>query len=100
MEAELPVPVLPAWSVKPALFRVMVLLASVMPAVGVRVAVQVRPPSVDTRLLSTPFSTLKSVRSSPFTASLKVMVTVLLSPTARAVSATTMVAVGRWVSMA
>ncbi|MNE68225.1 hypothetical protein D3C80_1638770 [compost metagenome] len=69
-------------------------------AVGVRVAVQVMPPSVDTRLLSTPFCTVKSVRSNPLTASSKVMVTVLVSPTARAVSATTMVAVGRWVSMA
>ncbi|MCY1304173.1 hypothetical protein D9M70_539190 [compost metagenome] len=91
---------MPAWSVYPVLFRLMVLPAAVRPAVGVRVAVQVRPPSVDTRLLSTPFCTVKSTRSRPLTASLKVMVTVLVSPAARAVSAITMVAPGRWVSMA
>ncbi|MOA64808.1 hypothetical protein D3C78_1909810 [compost metagenome] len=52
------------------------------------------------RLLSVPLATVKSAVVRPFTASLKVMVTVLVSPAFNAVSATTMVAVGRWVSMA
>ncbi|MCY1397412.1 hypothetical protein D9M71_124140 [compost metagenome] len=69
-------------------------------AVGVRVAVQVIPPSLVLRLLSTPLATVKSAISRPLTASLKVMVTVLVSPAASALSATVMVAVGRWVSMA
>ncbi|MCY1559720.1 hypothetical protein D9M68_967820 [compost metagenome] len=100
MEVVVFAPVLPAWSVKPVPLRVIRLAAAVTPAVGVRVAVQVIPPSADTRLLSVPLATVKSDRVRPFTASLKVMVTVLVSPTARAVSATVMVTVGRWVSMA
>ncbi|MNR66991.1 hypothetical protein D3C85_1907530 [compost metagenome] len=71
-----------------------------MLAVGVRVAVQVMPPSPLLRLLRAPLATVKSPMASPVTASLKVMVTVLVSPAASAVSATTMLAVGRRVSMA
>ena len=67
---------------------------------GVRVAVQVMPPSPLVRLLSAPFSTLKFAVVSPLTASLNVMVTVLVSPAASAASATVMLAVGRRVSMA
>ncbi|MNG34359.1 hypothetical protein D3C84_1208220 [compost metagenome] len=76
------------------------MVVSVMPAVGVRVAVQVMPPSPLERPLSAPLATVKSPMARPLTASLKVMVTVLVSPATRAVSATTMLAVGRRVSMA
>ncbi|MNR24413.1 hypothetical protein D3C85_1414900 [compost metagenome] len=76
------------------------MLVSVMPAVGVRVAVQVMPPSPLERPLRAPSATVKSPMARPLTASLKVIVTVLASFTARAVSATTMLAVGRNVSMA
>ena len=71
-----------------------------MLAVGVNVAVQVIPPSLLLTALKVPPLTLRSALVKSFTASLKVMVTVLVSPTARAVSATVMVAVGRRVSMA
>ena len=54
-----------------------------MLAVGFRVAVQVTP-SLLLRLLRLPFATVKSPISSPVTASLKVMMTVELSPTASA----------------
>ncbi|MNZ14288.1 hypothetical protein D3C78_312060 [compost metagenome] len=70
------------------------LLVSVMLAVGVRVAVQVMPPSALLKPLNTPLATVKSAVVSPVTASLKVMVTSEVSPAARAVSATTMLAVG------
>ncbi|MNR62908.1 hypothetical protein D3C85_1850520 [compost metagenome] len=69
-------------------------------AVGVRVAVQVMPPSPLERLLRAPSATVKSAVVKPVTASLKVMVTVEVSPMARAVSATTIEALGRRVSMA
>ena len=76
------------------------LLASVTLALGVRVAVQVMPPSLLARLLRPPLATLKSAAVKPLTASLNVTVTVAVSPIRRAVSATTMLAVGRRVSMA
>ncbi|MNU03593.1 hypothetical protein D3C72_2476770 [compost metagenome] len=52
------------------------------------------------RPLRLPLVTLRSARVKPVTASLKVIVTTDVSPAAMAVSATTMVAVGRAVSMA
>ena len=52
------------------------------------------------RLPRLPLAAVKSARSRPATASLKVMVTSEVSPALSAVSATTMVAVGRNVSMA
>ena len=67
---------------------------------GVKVAVQVIPPSLLLTLLSVPLAMARSLLSKPLTASLKVMVTSEVSPTARLVSATTMVAVGRSVSIA
>ncbi|MNT48774.1 hypothetical protein D3C72_1855730 [compost metagenome] len=76
------------------------MVVSVMPAVGVRVAVQVMPPSPLERPLSAPLATVKSAVVRPLTASLKVIVTVLVSLPASAVSALTMLAVGRRVSMA
>ncbi|MNE54633.1 hypothetical protein D3C80_1494250 [compost metagenome] len=75
------------------------MVVSVMLSVGVRVAVQVIPPSPLLRLLRAPLATVKSPMARPLTASLKVIVTVLVSPAARAASATTMLAVGRRVSM-
>ncbi|MNN75787.1 hypothetical protein D3C81_1921130 [compost metagenome] len=66
---------------------------------GVRVAVQVIPPSALLSPLTTPLATLRSSRPKPLTASLKVMVTRLVWPMLRLLLATTMVAVGRWVSI-
>ena len=61
-----------------------------MPAVGVSVAVQVRPPSAVARLLSVALSAVKSDRSKALTFSLKLMVTVAVSPTFRALLSSTM----------
>ena len=71
---------------------------SFTPAVGVNVAVQVIPPSVETKLLSVPFSTVTSELSKPVTGSENLMVTVEVSPLVRAVSDIVMVAVGAVVS--
>ncbi|MNN99210.1 hypothetical protein D3C81_2187960 [compost metagenome] len=68
--------------------------------VGVKVAVQVMPPSLEVTLLRVPLLTLKSLLSKPLTASEKVIVTRLVSPIGRVGLAITMVAVGRAVSMA
>ena len=73
---------------------------SLMLAVGVKVAVQVMPPSLLLTALKVPLAMVRSALVKPLTASLKVMVTSEVSPTLSAVSATTMVAVGRRVSMA
>ena len=62
---------------------------------GVKVAVQVMPPSLDETLLRVPLATLRSELSKPVTASLNVMVTSDVSPGRRLVSLMTMVAVGR-----
>ena len=78
----------------------MTLLVDVRLAVGVKVAVQVVPPSLLLTALNVPLATVRSALVKPVTASLKVMVTWLVSPTLSAVSATTMLAVGRSVSMA
>ena len=84
----------------PVLFRVMTLVASVTAALGVKVAVQVMPPSPEFTAVNTALATLRSELLNPVTASLKVMVTSEVSPIDRLASATTMVAVGRAVSMA
>ncbi len=76
------------------------LLLSVTPLVGVSVAVQVMPPSLLLNPESTPLATVRSALVNAVTASLKVMVTREVSPAAMAVSATTMLAVGRTVSTA
>ncbi|MNE31064.1 hypothetical protein D3C80_1246110 [compost metagenome] len=70
-----PVPALPAWSVTPVLSSVMILLVSLMLPFGVRVAVQVTPPSELLNPLTTPLATFISRVVKPLTASLKVMVT-------------------------
>jgi hypothetical protein len=79
-----PVPVLPACS-QPVLFSVIRLLASVMPAVGVKVAVQVMPPSLDCQMAQNAMLDAEVGWSKPVTASLKVMVTVVLADCQRCV---------------
>ena len=96
----MPVPALPAASVMPVLSNVMTLVASVILAVGVKVAVQVIPPSPELTALSVPLAIVKSALVNPVTASLKVIVTNEVSPIASAVPATTIEAVGRAVSIA
>ena len=73
---------------------------SVVLALGVKLAVQVVPPSAVLSAASVPLAIVRSALLRPVTASLNVMVTKLVSPACRAVSATTMVALGRSVSMA
>ena len=84
----------------PLLASVMRLLAAVVLVVGVKVAVQVRPPSAVLTVLRVPLATVRSLLLKPVTASLKVMVTVEVSPAISALSDRVMVAVGRWVSTA
>ncbi len=93
-ESVLPMPALPDAPVTPLLSSVIRLLLSSTLLVGVSIAVQVMPPSLLPSPLRLPLATLRSVRVKPATASLKVIVTRLVSPPAKAVSATTMVAVG------
>ena len=99
-ELVLPLPLLPAASLTPLLASVIRLLAAVMPLVGVKVAVQVIPPSLLLTALSVPLETVRSLLVKPLTASLKVMVTVAVSPAFSALSFSVMVAVGNAVSMA
>ena len=94
----MPTPALPARSATPVLASVTTLVVSVTSAVGVKVAVQVTPLSAEDTALSVPLARARSVLSKPVTASLKVMVTPLVSPALSALSASTMVAVGRSVS--
>ena len=74
------------------------LVVSVMPAVGVKVAVQVTPPSLLLTALNVPLAMVRSALVKPVTASLKVMVTSEVSPALSALSVTTMDAVGATVS--
>ncbi|MNF85357.1 hypothetical protein D3C85_1584910 [compost metagenome] len=76
------------------------MVASKNPAVGVKVAVQVIPPSPLLTALRVPLAMVRSALVKPLTASENVMVTSDVSPAVRVLSATTMVAVGRTVSMA
>ncbi|MNG02284.1 hypothetical protein D3C84_853060 [compost metagenome] len=76
------------------------MVVSLMLALGVKVAVQVMPPSLLLTALKVPLAIVRSALVKPVTASLKVMVTSEVSPILSAVSATTTVAVGRTVSMA
>ena len=78
--------------------RLTTLVVSVMLAVGVKVPVQVMPPSLLLKVLRLPFSTVTSALAKLLTASLKVMVTKLVSPMIRALSARVMIAVGSSVS--
>ncbi|MNC55401.1 hypothetical protein D3C75_1049280 [compost metagenome] len=99
-ELLMPLPALPARSNTPALFKLIRLVVSFTLLVGVKVAVQVTPPSLLLTALNVPLGMVKSLLSKPLTASENVMVTSDDSPATSAVSATTMVAVGLWVSMA
>ena len=94
LESVVPLPALPAAFVTPELSRVMTFVVSAIPVVGVNVAVQVMPPSLELTGLNEPLVTVRSVLSKPVTASLKVMVTSEVSPAFRSSSATTMLAVG------
>ena len=76
------------------------MVASLVLALGVKVAVHVMPPSPLLTALNVPLAMVRSALVKPVTASLKVKVTSEVSPIFSALSATTMVAVGRWVSMA
>ena len=69
---------------------------------GVKVTVQVMPPSEEARLESTAFGTVRSAVVKPVTASAKVKVTVAVSPIFRAVSEIVIAeaSVGRAVSTA
>ncbi len=96
----MPLPALPPRSLTPVLFRVIRLVVSLMLAFGVNVAVQVMPPSLLLTAVNVPLAMLRSALVKPLTASEKVMVTREVSPILSAVSVTTMVAVGRTVSMA
>ena len=80
----------------------MTLLAAVVLALGVSVAVQVMPPSPDVRFESAALGALRSAVVKPITASVKVKVTVAVSPTRKAVSLMVMLeaSVGRSVSTA
>ncbi|MNQ74429.1 hypothetical protein D3C85_891840 [compost metagenome] len=82
------------------MFSVMTLLVSFTPAVGVKVAVQVIPPSLLLTEVNVPLAMLRSALVKPLTASEKVMVTSEVSSALSVVSASTIVAVGRTVSMA
>ena len=92
-------PALPTASCTPVLFKVITFVASATLTVGVSVAAQVTPPSPLLTALSVPLATVRSALVKPVTASLKVMVTSEVSPMTSAVSATTIPAVGRTVSM-
>ncbi|MOA24981.1 hypothetical protein D3C78_1456830 [compost metagenome] len=100
LELLTPLPLLPDRSLTPGLLMLMALLALLTLAFGVRVAVQVLPPSLLLRLDKVPLPTLMSARSKPLTASLKVMVTCEVWPRPRFGLAITTVAVGRSLSSA
>ena len=84
------------------LSKVIRLLASLVLALGVRVAVQVIPPSLEDRFDKAAFSTVTSATVKPVTASVKVKVTVAVSPIFSAVSLMVIdeARLGRTVSMA
>ena len=100
VEVVVPTPGLPTASVIPELVKVMTLVVASIVDVGVKIAVQVKPPLVLVTALNVPFA-LVNKRSSlvkPLTTSLNVMVTKAVSPIFNAVSDTVMVAVGAKVS--
>ena len=69
-------------------------------SVGVKVPVQVMPPSLLARPVSVPLLRVRSALVKPVTASLKVKVSVAVSPTFNAVSLMAIATVGRCVSRA
>lgn len=78
----------------------MTLLACVVLELGVKVAVQVTPPSPELTALRLPLATVKSALLKPLTASLKVIVTNEVVPAFKEVVLITKEAVGRTVSIA
>ena len=77
----------------------MTLVDAVVLPLGVSVAVQVTPPSKELTADNEPLAMVRSALVKPVTASEKVIVTKLVTPFLRALVATTIVAVGRCVSM-
>src|SRR4051812_40930830 len=77
----------------------MTLVASVTLAVGVIVAVQVMPPSIELTALKVPLAMVKFALVKPVTASLKVMLTSKVPQASKEVSDKTNPAVGRRVSI-
>ena len=88
LESVVPVPALPDAFRMPVLSSEIMLVSAVTPTVGVKVAVQVRPPSLELTALRVPLLIVKSALLKLLTASEKVKVTVLVSPSCRALSAT------------
>ncbi|MNI57675.1 hypothetical protein D3C73_1127500 [compost metagenome] len=93
-ELVVPAPALPARSATALLSRLIRLLVSLTATFGVKVAVQVMPPSLLLTALKVPLGTDRSALVKPLTASEKVMVTSEVSPALSVGSATTIVAVG------
>ncbi len=90
----MPTPGLLAASTTPVISIEITLVASVTLAVGVKVAVQVMPPSPEVTALKVPFGIVKSALENPVTASEKVKVTSDVSPASKELSLTTIPAVG------
>ena len=76
---------LPARSVS-VVPTVITLVVSEILAVGVNVPVQVTPPFVDVIAVNVPLAKVRSLLLKPVTASLNVIVKVLVSPTVKALS--------------
>ena len=93
-------PALPAESKTPVLAKVMTLDAASTFAAGVSVAVHVTPPSTEPTADNVPLAIVRSALVKPVTASEKVIVTKLVAPLVRELTATTIVAVGPCVSTA
>src|SRR5947199_70070 len=92
-----PRPVLPAASATPVVASAIGLVVPSLHDALPIVAVQVTPPSVEATPVRVPLATDRSLLSKPLTASEKVIVTSEVSPACSALSATTIVAVGRFV---
>ena len=90
---------LPATSNTELALSVITLPATAVLALGVKVALQFVPPSVETGSVSVPLGTFRSVALKSVTASLKVKLTCRVWLPATLLSAMVMVAVGRTVSM-
>ncbi len=97
-DVAVPDPAFPATSVTPPRSTVTTFAPDSTPAAGVSVAVHVTPPSAVARFPSTPLPTATSARLNPVTASVKVIVTVAVSPIRSAASSTATVAAGAAVS--
>ena len=88
-------PALPATSDTPVLSKVITLDAAIRFAAGVSVAVHVAPPLAELTADNVPLGIVSLALVKPVTASEKVIVTKLVSPRVKELSATTIAAVGR-----